>query len=136
MGLLIVSMSIVLIDNLTAQHENLKFISQVAFISFVLSIIFAMVYKIVPFLVWFHLSNQGYMEAPMMFDVIHPKKAKIHFWIHIAMLIAWMLSISFEKVSIVASILVTISFGWLLYHLIFAVRKYDFTRKYTKKIEW
>jgi hypothetical protein len=136
MGLLIVSMSIVLIDNIITQSDNLKFISQVTFIGFALSIVFAMVYKIVPFLVWFHLSNQGYMEAPMMFDVIHPKKAKIHFWIHIIMLIAWILSIPFEKISIFASILLTLSFGWLLYHLIFAVKKYYYTQKYTKKIEW
>ncbi|NEW60209.1 hypothetical protein GSY74_02840 [Sulfurovum sp. bin170] len=138
MGLLTVSMSIVLIDNITTLHENMKFISQVTFIGFALSIVFAMVYKIVPFLVWFHLSNQGYMEAPMMFDVIHPKKAKIHFRIHIAMLITFVSSTLLESklLFLLASLLVTISFGWLLYHLIFAVKKYNYTQKHTKKIEW
>ncbi|SFV67755.1 hypothetical protein MNB_SV-3-818 [hydrothermal vent metagenome] len=138
MGLLIVSMSIILIDNITTLHENLKSISQITFISFALSIVFAMVYKIVPFLVWFHLSNQGYMEAPMMFDVIHPKKAKIHFSIHIAMLIAFIASTLLDSklLFLLASLLVAISFGWLLYHLIFALRKYNYTQKYTKKIEW
>ena len=136
MGLLITSMIILFFDKVIGLGENLNFISQITFIGFALSIVFAMVYKIVPFLVWFHLSNQGYMEAPMMFDVIHPKKAKIHFWIHVSMIITWILSTLYEPISILASLLVSISFGWLLYHLIFALSKYDYTQKYTEKIEW
>jgi hypothetical protein len=123
MGLLIVSMVILSLDRSINLGEKLNFVGQITFISFALSIVFAMVYKIVPFLVWFHLSNQGYMEAPMMFDVIHPKKAKVHFWIHISMITAWFLSTLYEPISILASILLSISFGWLLYHLIYAVKK-------------
>ena len=78
MGLLIVSLSTFFIDDLRA-------ITYISFIGFALSIVFAMVYKIVPFLVWFHLSNQGYMEAPMMHDVIHPNRVKIHFFIHLSL---------------------------------------------------
>ncbi len=136
MGLLIFSSLITITYNIVGLDERFDALSYFAFISFVLSIVFAMVYKIVPFLVWFHLSNQGYMEAPMMFDVIHPKKAKIHFWIHLFTFIAWSISILYEPVSILTSILVIISFGWLLYHLISAIKKYNYTQKYTKKIEW
>ena len=136
MGLLIVSSIIVIAFNIVHLDERIEALSYFTFIGFVLSIVFAMVYKIVPFLVWFHLSNQGYMEAPMMFDVIHPKKAKIHFWIHISMLTTWILSLLYEPISIVASILLSISFGWLLYHLIFALRKYNYTQKHTEKMEW
>jgi hypothetical protein len=136
MGLLIVSMVILSLDRSINLGEKLNFVGQITFISFALSIVFAMVYKIVPFLVWFHLSNQGYMEAPMMFDVIHPKKAKVHFWIHISMITAWFLSTLYEPISILSSLLLSISFGWLLYHLIYAVKKYDYTQKYTEKMEW
>jgi hypothetical protein len=95
-------------------------------------------YKTVPFLTWFHLSNQGYIEAPMMHDVIHPKKAKIHFYVHVAMLLTWTISILFNPpmVDVLASILVVVSFGWLLYHLVGAVKKYNYTQKHTEKMEW
>ncbi|MCK5853672.1 MAG: hypothetical protein KAG56_00535 [Sulfurovaceae bacterium] len=139
MGLLIISMSITLISNITDLDSQILAISTLTFIGFSLSIVFAMVYKIVPFLVWFHLSNQGYMEAPMMFDVIHPKRAKIHFGIHIGMLLSWLVAIFFqldELFLVVPSLLVMLSFGWLFYHLFMAVRKYDYTQKYTEKIEW
>jgi len=110
MGLLMISMTIILLDNITSLPANITYISQIAFIGFALSIVFAMVYKIVPFLVWFHLSNQGYIEAPMMHDVIHPKKAKIHFKIHVAMLLTWLSTITIalpqpNYLSIIASLL-------------------------------
>ena len=139
MGLLIMSMLIVFINTFTLLPSHIMFISYITFIGFTLSIVFAMVYKIVPFLTWFHLSNQGYMEAPMMHDVIHPKKAKIHFRIHVAMLITWLSSALLEKADyliIFASLLVMVSFGWLLYHLVYAVKKYNYTQKHTEKVEW
>jgi len=136
MGLLILSSLIIITFNIINIDEKIEALSYFAFIGFALSIVFAMVYKIVPFLVWFHLSNQGYMEAPMMFDVIHPKKAKIHFKIHITMLLAWGLSLPFKSLTAVASLLMSLSFGWLLYHLIFALKKYNYTQKHTQKMEW
>lgn len=139
MGLLLVSMSIILLSNLTNLHANILFLSKITFIGFALSIVFAMVYKIVPFLVWFHLSNQGYLEAPMMHDVIHPKKAKIHFKIHLAMIIALLSNIALPQpsyISIIAMLLLTVSFAWLLYLLVNAVKKYHYTQKYTEKMEW
>jgi hypothetical protein len=137
-GLLIVSMSITALSTVTTLDQGLKSISYLAFIGFALSIVFAMNYKIVPFLTWFHLSNQGYIEAPMMHDVIHPKKAKIHFYVHVAMLLTWTISILFNPpmVDVLASILVVVSFGWLLYHLVGAVKKYNYTQKHTEKMEW
>ena len=133
MALFILSMTITLIGSLFTISSTLQHLSYVAFIGFALSIVFAMVYKIVPFLTWFHLSNQGYMEAPMMHDVIHPKKAKIHFYIHVTTIMFWILT---NKITILGSMLLTISFGWLFYNLIFAIRKYIYTQKHCEKIEW
>ena len=122
MGLLILSMLNYLIVlliplylNIAENTSNSIFfdISYISFIGFALSIVFAMIYKIVPFLVWFHLSNQGYIEAPMMHEVIHPKKAKIHFKIHLAMILLLFSSfiIKLKFLAIFAAILLTISFG-------------------------
>ncbi|MBU1667153.1 hypothetical protein KKC13_01970 [bacterium] len=138
MGLLIVGMTLTLLGNIIDFSHKLQLLSYITFIGFALSIVFAMVYKIVPFLVWFHLSNQGYMEAPMMHDVIHPKKAKIHFVMHIGMLLSW-LPVAFLDIliiKVVASLLLLISFAWLLYHLLDAGGKYRYTQKYCERIEW
>jgi len=138
MGLLIVSMLITLLDTFIDISLEVKMLSYIAFIGFGLSIVFAMVYKIVPFLTWFHLSNQGYMEAPMMHDIIHPKKAKKHFYIHVSMLIVLMITLFFNSFvgDLLSAFLILVSFGWLLYNLLYAIKKYRYTQKYTKKIEW
>lgn len=138
MGLLIFSMILVLLRDSIGLAQELQFLSYISFIGFALSIVFAMVYKIVPFLVWFHLSNQGYMEAPMMHDVIHPKKAKIHFFLHLALFAVWLL-VAFFNVAIIkaaASLLLLVSFAWLLYLLLYAARKYRYTQKHCERVEW
>ena len=133
MALFILSMTITFIGSFLTIDSILQHLSYIAFIGFALSIIFAMIYKIVPFLTWFHLSNQGYMEAPMMHDVIHPKKAKMHFYIHFVTIIIWLLT---TEITILGSLLITISFGWLFYNLIFAIKKYAYTQKHCERIEW
>ena len=133
MALFILSMTVTLIGSFFTISSTLQHLSYIAFIGFALSIVFAMIYKIVPFLTWFHLSNQGYMEAPMMHDVIHPKKAKTHFYIHVTTILIWLLT---TENTILGSLLITISFGWLFYNLIFAIKKYTYTQKHCEKIEW
>ena len=54
--------------------------------AFALSVVFAMAYKIVPFLTWFHLNAQGYFNAPMMHEVIHPRYGMRHLAIHLTTL--------------------------------------------------
>jgi hypothetical protein len=129
---LIVTSSAILIDT---TFLEIKYIS---FVGFVLSIIFAMVYKIVPFLIWFHLSTQGYMEAPMMHDVIHPEVAKIHFYIHISLLSLLIINIFLDifMLKILLDILLVLSFGLLLYNLLYAINKYRYTRTNFKPIKW
>lgn len=54
---------------------------------FILSILTGMLYKIVPFLVWFHLNAKGHFEIPTMREMIHVKIAKAQFGFHILSLI-------------------------------------------------
>ena len=49
---------------------------------FVVSVVFAMSYKIVPFLVWFHLNAKGVLETPMMGDIVPAKAMRPHLWLH------------------------------------------------------
>ncbi len=128
MGLLILSMLLYIAD--------MGALTYITFIFFATSIVFAMVYKIVPFLVWFHLSNQGYMSAPLMFDIIPPKRVKWHFYLHVGTLIMWALSSYHDGFVTIASLLVILSFGYLLYHLISAIKIYRYTQKHSEKISW
>ncbi len=114
----------------------LHWLSYGTFIFFALSIVFAMVYKIVPFLVWFHLSNQGYMKAPLMHDIIHPKRVKIHFYLHTTLFVVWLLSFLHPLFFTLAALLTVASFTWLLYHLLYAVYLYRHTQKHSEKISW
>ncbi len=73
----------------TATHTAFLFIGDtaletlalLAFALFSLAVILGMMGKIVPFLVWFHLNSAGYMEVPIMSNVIPAARAKILFWL-------------------------------------------------------
>ena len=131
MGMLIVSMILMLMN-----EEILKPLNYVTFIFFALSIIFAMVYKIVPFLVWFHLSNQGFMDAPLMFDVIHPKEIKQHFYLHSITAFSFLVALLFSPIIMIAGMLTICSFGVLLYRLLRAIKLYKHTQKHGQKMSW
>ncbi len=128
MGMLIVSMGFFISD--------ITPLATITFIFFALSVVFAMVYKIVPFLVWFHLSNQGYMSAPLMFDIVHPTQIKQHFYLHIATFVSLLLAIKFQALIMIAALLVSTSFGLLFYRIIKAIMIYRHTQKHTQKISW
>ncbi len=105
---------------LFADIAVIKTLSYIFFASFALSIVFAMFYKIVPFLTWFHLNSQGYFTAPMMHEVIHPKTAKKHLYIHLATIVAFIVSIFIPQLILPAGALTIISFGWMTYQIIHA----------------
>ena len=111
MGSLILSMLLWIASPFIA-YPPMQPLMQLAFSSFALSIVFAMFYKIVPFLTWFHLNAQGYFTAPMMHEVIHPKTAKKHFWIHLSSILALLFSLFVGAGFIyIAGILTMLSFG-------------------------
>ena len=119
----------------TIPNGGIKALSYIAFVSFALSVVFAMFYKIVPFLTWFHLNAQGYYTAPMMHEVIHPKTAKKHFWIHLSAITMFILSLIAEKLIFVASALTIVSFGWVAWQIIHAHLLYIKTEKTGEKFD-
>jgi len=134
MASLIASMLFWILSLLTPQSE-IKALSYIAFTSFTLSVVFAMFYKIVPFLTWFHLNAQGYFTAPMMHEVIHPKTAKKHFWIHLTAIAALVLSLMVKKLILVAGVLTILSFGWVTWQIIHAHLLYKKTQETGEKFE-
>jgi|AAUQ01.1.fsa_nt_gi hypothetical protein len=105
----------------------------ILFLYFATSIIFAMSYKIVPFLVWFHLNAQGYFNAPMMHEVIHPKIMRINFYIHLLSFALIVLSKYFESLYYLAVITFGVSFTTLFINIYRGWQSYLKTQKEGKK---
>jgi len=131
---LLISMGALLIDKLTSSAFPMK-IFAIFYAVFALSIVLAMFYKIVPFLTWFHLNSEGYFTAPMMHEVIHPKTAMKHLYIHLAMVVIFVLSLLFAPLLYLAGILTILSFVWMLWQIIHAWRLYRQTQKTGEKFE-
>lgn len=66
---------------LTLQNEDLKVVVLVVSLCGVWSIMQGMILKIIPFMTWFHLTNQGVEDAPMMRDLINPTSMKKLLWL-------------------------------------------------------
>ena len=125
----LLSMAITLFTTL----EIFKALSAIFFASFALSIVFAMFYKIVPFLTWFHLNSQGYFTAPMMHEVIHPKTAKKHLYIHVLTILTFLISLAVPPFIFAAGVLSILSFGWVAYQVVHAYILYVNTQKNGEK---
>jgi len=62
-------------------------------LGFAMSVMYGMIYKIVPFLVWFHLFRGGTKhEIPNMKEIISEHWMSLHFWLHMTTLLFAMLS--------------------------------------------
>jgi len=129
---LLFSMLLMSIGNFS-ENATLHIYSYIFFASFALSIVFAMFYKIIPFITWFHLNSQGFFNAPMMHQVISPKTAQKHLYIHIATITAYLLSAVVSPIISVAALLTVVSFGWIAYQVINAHKLYEKTHKSGKK---
>ena len=100
----------------------------IAYGGFALSIVSGMVYKIVPFLVWFHLNSQGYFDAPVMTEIIPAKRAKWHFRLLAAAVPMLLAGNAVEWLIYPAGTLLLVSFGLLGSNLLGAVAAYRRTR--------
>jgi hypothetical protein len=134
LGSLLLSMLTFSIQNVI-ELSILKPLSYIFFASFALSIVFAMFYKIVPFLTWFHLNSQGYFTAPMMHEIIHPKTVKKHLYIHIVTIVTFILSLFVNVFIFLAGVLTIVSFSWMAYQIIHANRLYKETQKNGEKFD-
>ncbi len=134
LSMLLLAMTTLVVYKLTgiALFGNL---TEIFYPAFALSIVFAMFYKIIPFLTWFHLNAQGYFTAPMMHEVIHPKTAMKHLYIHLTTVVTFLLALFFAPLLFVAALLTMLSFGWMLWQIVHAWKLYRHTQKTGEKFE-
>lgn len=105
-------------------YAPMQSVSLIAFAFFALAIILGMIGKIVPFLVWFHLNSAGYMDVPIMSDIIPKSRAK---WVFILFVIASSAALggtfSLELLAL-GALASCVMFALVLFNLIKALKLY------------
>jgi len=96
---------------------------------FLLSIIVGMLYKIVPFLVWFHLNAMGYMTIPTMNEMIDKKWAKVQFFLFIISLVGFIVSFFIPSLLAIFALTFIASMIILEYNIIAPIMVYVKTKK-------
>ena len=91
---------------------------------FLYSLLQGMVYKIIPFLSWFHLNSKGYFKLPTIREFIDERYIKIHFFVHISSVIFFVLSYFLNDLIYLASILFLLSNILFFLNSLNAVKKY------------
>jgi len=115
-GLLFLAVSSFLF--LFAQGLDLVGVVLLFLFGFAMNIIFAMLYKIIPFLVWFHISSRGFFDIPTMKEMIDPNLA--YFQLAVT-LTAFLMALLY--LPLVAPLLL-LSFLLLLFNLLKPIRLY------------
>ncbi|MBF0358230.1 MAG: hypothetical protein HQL70_06445 [Magnetococcales bacterium] len=106
--------------------EKLRIIFGIFFIlGWATSILFGMLYKIIPFLVWFHRFSRmaGLVKIPMMDDLMPEKLIKLHFPLHLLTTATFILAAFFDihQLTMLAGGGLIISGGILAYSIWFAL---------------
>ncbi len=96
----------------------------------VIAVIYAMSYKIVPFLVWFHLNAKGILDAPLMSEVISVKLAKIHLWLYWGTALFLTLSLLVDPIMLAVAGLL-----FLILNLIYIYNLYSASKIYYKRVK-
>jgi len=102
---------------------------------FAMSVITGMMYKIVPFLVWFHLTNEGYMNMPTMHELIGKKLTTIQFILHVLTLLSLAIFAFDSSFQMATGVLMVLSNALLLANLIKGSKIY-FTKRGLQKMSF
>ena len=110
----------------TGTDHRIFFLFLFAFGTFAQSVIFAMMYRIIPFLVWIHLSNRGIPDAPTMHEVIRPRRIWLNFYLHIFGITIFLpaFALNSKMLWLVTALVYSSSFALLLLNLSSGVLTY------------
>ena len=96
---------------------------------FVMSIMMGMLYKIIPFLVWFHLNGMGYMSIPSMGEMVNKKWARIQFSLFVLSLLFFSMTPFEPMISKLGAVTLFVSMLILEVNLLNAYKNYGQTLK-------
>lgn len=110
-----------------SEHPQLLSISIIAFSLFALAIILGMMGKIVPFLVWFHLNSAGYMDTPIMSNIIPSPRAKGVFALFLLTSLSALGGVFLIELFVVSGLTAAAMFILLFINLVKAFQLYRYT---------
>lgn len=116
-------------------YEPLQSVSLISFALFALAVILGMMGKIVPFLVWFHLNASGYMDVPIMSNIIPHSRAKAVFSLFLLTAIMALFGVFLPEMLAVSAITGGAMFALLLFNLTQALRLYRWTLSHGTRFE-
>ena len=96
---------------------------------FVMSVMIGMLYKIIPFLVWFHLNGMGYMSIPSMGEMVDKKMALGQFGLYVSTVVLFVAALWLPILMKVGAITLFVSMLLLEINLVKAYKNYGETRK-------
>jgi len=111
------------------KHEYIVMVGILIGGGFILSIMIGMLYKIVPFLVWFHLNGMGYMNIPTLTEMIDGDLAKVQFTLLMLSLIGFIFAFYMPGLLYPSATLFTVSMLILEYNVAIAALVYMKTIK-------
>ncbi|MDP3291490.1 MAG: hypothetical protein Q8M43_05615, partial [Sulfuricurvum sp.] len=91
--------------------------------------------KIVPFLVWFHLNSAGYMDTPLMSNIIPQSRAKGVFTLFILTSFTSIVGVFYIEFFALSALIGAAMFTLLLINLIKAYKLYRYTLSHGKRFE-
>ena len=127
-GMLLVGVTTWALSPLVDQ-ELTSYVAVIVGGGFVMSVMIGMLYKIIPFLVWFHLNGMGYMSIPSMGEMVNKKMALVQFGLYVTTLVLFVLSFWLPILIKLGAIILFISMVILEINLVSAYRNYGETRK-------
>lgn len=105
------------------------------FVGGVMAIVYAMMYKIVPFLTWFHLSYAGVLELPNMREIVPQRIIKVHlilFIVGFGCALLWQVRV-FASLFCIICVLLSLIAGFALCK---AYRIYTYTLNNAPRMVW
>lgn len=107
-------------------QDNMFTIAIIFGFGFLYSLLQGMMYKIIPFLAWFHLSSSGHMLIPTMREMISEDLIKIHFFIYVSSLFFFIIAGFLSNVFLyIGALMFIVSNILLIINCTIAVRKYN-----------
>ncbi len=95
-------------------------------LGFLFSLLQGMIYKIIPFLCWFHLTSKGYFSVPTMRELIVEDSIKLQFYIYVSSILFFILAFFLSEIFIyIGAGLFIFSNILFLINIIFAIKKYN-----------
>lgn len=111
------------------KHEYVVMVGILLGGGFILSIMMGMLYKIIPFLVWFHLNAMGYMTIPTMNEMINKNLSRAQFFLFIVSLFGFIFAFYIPELLKISALSFIISMVILQYNVIAPVLIYNKIRK-------